>query len=148
MNKLFFFILIFLSLSFSASADDFTIVLNGETTTVTGSMSADGEYIITGSMTYKVTGKNEVILGDLNQDGSLNVMDVTALIDMIVPSNGGYSAIADMNKNSSLDVLDLTKLIDAVIGQIEEIIVLSYIVEEMPDEWIVGGQSYGRVDQG
>ena len=146
MSKLnYFFLFILLCMTMTASAEDFTVVLNGETTVVSGSLSSEGEYIITPSMTYKVTGRNEAILGDMNEDGMLNVMDVTTMIDLAVDK--GYATIADMNKDTNLNVLDVTSLIDAVITQNVEIIVLSYIVEEMPDEWIVGGNSYGRVEQ-
>ena len=54
-------------------------------------------------------------LGDLNNDGSVDVEDVTLLINLVL-GDGDYVAAGDMDENGTLDVEDVTALINAVIG--------------------------------
>ena len=57
------------------------------------------------------------IYGDVNDDGVINIQDVTALIDYLL---GGYSFIdhsaADMNGDHVINVTDLTMLIDWILA--------------------------------
>ena len=55
-------------------------------------------------------------VGDVNADGSVNVSDVTALVNQIIGS-GSYSAQAcDMNGDGEVNVSDVTALVNLIIN--------------------------------
>lgn len=59
-----------------------------------------------------------VLLGDVNKDGSVNISDVTRLIDYVL---GGQEdqfdrLAADMNQDNAINISDVTSLIDYVLG--------------------------------
>ena len=57
---------------------------------------------------------NDIVIGDVNDDGNVSIADVTALIDYLL--NGNASAIntdnADMNADDQISIADVTDLID------------------------------------
>lgn len=53
--------------------------------------------------------------GDLNDDGDVNVMDVTLLINMILGSEAKIS-LADLNDDNDVNVNDVTMLINRILG--------------------------------
>lgn len=53
-------------------------------------------------------------LGDVNYDGSINIVDVTALIDIILEE--GYEIAGDMDGDGTIGIADLTALIDVILG--------------------------------
>jgi uncharacterized protein YxeA len=58
------------------------------------------------------------LLGDVNGDGTVNVADITDLINAVL--NEDYSSIvfanADMDSNGSINVTDVTELINQVLN--------------------------------
>tara|TARA_Y100000590_G_C15695295_1_gene1004896 strand:- start:433 stop:1737 length:1305 start_codon:yes stop_codon:yes gene_type:complete len=52
--------------------------------------------------------------GDLNNDGSLNVLDVVLLINLILEN--GFNSDADINSDLSLNVLDVVLIINMILG--------------------------------
>ena len=54
------------------------------------------------------------IKGDVNGDGDVNVVDITALIDIIM--NDGTNNRADVNEDGHIDVVDITALIDIIMN--------------------------------
>ena len=54
------------------------------------------------------------IPGDVNQDGEVDVRDITALIDVIM--NSGTNPNADVNNDNDIDVRDITALIDIIMN--------------------------------
>ena len=61
------------------------------------------------------TDKNASLRGDVNGDGSVNISDVTALIDLLL--GGGISnPAADCNQDSSVNISDVTALIDYLLS--------------------------------
>ena len=54
-------------------------------------------------------------LGDVNGDGDVNVMDITALIDIIM-NDITDNPRADVNGDANIDVMDITALIDIIMG--------------------------------
>ena len=55
-------------------------------------------------------------VGDVNADGTVNVSDVTALVNQIIGS-GSYSAQAcDVNGDGEVNVTDVTTLINMILG--------------------------------
>ncbi|MBQ4139240.1 MAG: dockerin type I repeat-containing protein, partial [Muribaculaceae bacterium] len=54
--------------------------------------------------------------GDVNRDGSVNVSDVTALINMILGSIQKDEEVADVNEDTQVNVSDVTALINIILG--------------------------------
>lgn len=53
------------------------------------------------------------LLGDVNGDGYLDVMDIVIMVDSIL--NGEVIENSDMNGDSSLDILDIVQLVDIIL---------------------------------
>ena len=51
--------------------------------------------------------------GDMNADGSLNVLDVVALVNTVL--TGGDNCLGDMNADGNLNVLDVVALVNTVL---------------------------------
>ena len=54
------------------------------------------------------------IIGDLNQDGNLNILDITILINFILDNQ--YLSSADFNNDSGLNILDIVFLVDLILN--------------------------------
>ena len=57
------------------------------------------------------------VLGDLNLDGDINVLDVVSLINMILEVNDPNYSSGDMNSDGSLDVLDIVLIVNVIISR-------------------------------
>ena len=55
-----------------------------------------------------------VTLGDINSDGTLNVLDVVSLVNLVL--SGGWNLLADMNSDGTLNVLDIVLLVGIILG--------------------------------
>ena len=58
----------------------------------------------------------EAARGDVNQDGQVNISDVTSLIDLLLSSDGTTSETADVNLDGNVNISDVTALIDYLLG--------------------------------
>ena len=56
---------------------------------------------------------NEVNLGDLNGDDSIDILDIVLIVNLILEYE--YDIIADMNQDSSLNVLDVVALVQVIL---------------------------------
>lgn len=54
--------------------------------------------------------------GDVNQDGIVNIADVTALIDYLLGDTNAAPAEADVNQDGIVNIADVTALIDLLLG--------------------------------
>ena len=55
------------------------------------------------------------LLGDVNGDGVLNVLDVVSLVNIIL--NGDeYILSGDMNQDGTIDVLDIVTLVNTILN--------------------------------
>ena len=54
------------------------------------------------------------LLGDVNQDGAVNLLDVEPFIDLL--TSGGYQCEADVNEDGFVNLLDVEPFIDLVSG--------------------------------
>ena len=54
------------------------------------------------------------ILGDINGDEVLNVLDIVLMINMILSDE--YSVVADVNEDGSVDVLDVVLMVNILVG--------------------------------
>ncbi|MCR5643696.1 MAG: C10 family peptidase [Prevotella sp.] len=61
-----------------------------------------------------IVGIDMAPLGDLNDDGDIDVTDVVELIDMVL--SGSNSPIGDINGDGEVDVTDVVELIDIVLS--------------------------------
>lgn len=62
----------------------------------------------------------EVLAGDANLDGSVDVVDVTTVVDFILGKatpTDAQKANADVNNDGSVDVVDLTSIVDIILGK-------------------------------
>ena len=56
----------------------------------------------------------EIVLGDINADGSIDILDVVMIVGMIL--NGGYSLLCDMNYDGNMDVMDVVILVSSILN--------------------------------
>ena len=70
--------------------------------------------MIDGSAVYFMPAGVVATEGDVNGDGDVNVMDITALIDEIM--NDGTDPRADVNGDGEINVIDITALIDIIMN--------------------------------
>ena len=62
------------------------------------------------------TAKNASQRGDVNGDGSVNISDVTTLIDLLLGGGSISNPAADCNQDSSVNISDVTSLIDYLLS--------------------------------
>ena len=63
--------------------------------------------------------ENATLKGDVNQDGEVDVTDVTTLVDYILgknPSNCDVNA-CNVNEDATIDVGDVTSLVDIILNK-------------------------------
>ena len=53
-------------------------------------------------------------IGNLNDDESINILDVIILINLIL-SNESYNYLADINSDQALDILDIILLVNIIL---------------------------------
>ena len=63
-----------------------------------------------------VEGLTDELPGDVNDDGVLDIADVTTLIDLVLNGRQLYRAPADMDSDGSVDINDVTNLISIILG--------------------------------
>ena len=56
-----------------------------------------------------------MILGDLNEDGSINIQDVILAVNIIL-SSLEYNAAGDLNQDGVIDVLDIINIVNLILG--------------------------------
>lgn len=54
------------------------------------------------------------LLGDVNQDGQVNLLDVHPFVDLL--NSGGYQVEADINQDGVLNLLDVAPFVDLLVG--------------------------------
>ena len=59
---------------------------------------------------------HEYALGDVNHDNTVNISDVTALIDYLLGSGDACEICADVNQDQILNISDVTALIDKLLA--------------------------------
>tara|TARA_B100001029_G_scaffold171764_1_gene168864 strand:+ start:2175 stop:3176 length:1002 start_codon:yes stop_codon:yes gene_type:complete len=56
---------------------------------------------------------HNIILGDINQDGLLNIQDILLIINLIL--NNQQNNIADINSDETIDILDIIQIINIIL---------------------------------
>lgn len=54
--------------------------------------------------------------GDIDADGSVNISDVTALVNIILGDNESHQQNADVNDDAHVDISDVTELVNIILG--------------------------------
>ena len=54
--------------------------------------------------------------GDINGDGTINVTDVTALVNKILGSASYSDSVCDINGDGTVNVTDVTTLVNMILG--------------------------------
>jgi len=62
-------------------------------------------------------GYQDVAVGDVNEDGQVDIADVTALIDSILSGATANQSVADVNGDGQVDIADVTSLIDTILSK-------------------------------
>ena len=57
---------------------------------------------------------NTGMLGDLNQDEILNILDIIILVNIILEGDA-YQLQADMNEDGSVNILDIITLVNIIL---------------------------------
>ena len=57
----------------------------------------------------------EILLGDINNDGDINVLDVVTLVSSVLDANAEYNPAGDMNSDGELNVLDVVTLVSVIL---------------------------------
>jgi len=53
--------------------------------------------------------------GDVNQDGSVNILDVVMTVNIVLSDE--YDDLADLNNDGAVDILDIVQLVDLILNQ-------------------------------
>ena len=57
----------------------------------------------------------EGILGDSNNDGVINILDIVQTVGFIL--DGGYNSFSDVNNDGSINVLDIVQIVSIILNQ-------------------------------
>ena len=57
---------------------------------------------------------DDTLLGDINGDGELNVLDVVSMVSIILDT-GEYNQSGDLNQDGELNVLDVVVLVNIIL---------------------------------
>ncbi len=63
-----------------------------------------------------VEGLTDELPGDVNDDGIVDISDVTTMIDLVLNGSQLHRVPADMDNDSSVDINDITDLINLILG--------------------------------
>ena len=77
-------------------------------------ISSNSQSAVTIPVSLLVLDNND-LLGDVNGDGVLNVLDVVSLVNIIL-NNDDYILAGDMNQDGALDVLDIVTLVNIILS--------------------------------
>ena len=68
-----------------------------------------------GIISFTVLENGSLLIGDVNDDGLIDIDDVTALIDMLLNGEASQSEVADVDGNGQINIHDVTALIDYIL---------------------------------
>ena len=56
------------------------------------------------------------LVGDVNQDSSINVTDVVLLISLILSQDSNFDTCNDLNNDNQINISDIVSLVNMIIG--------------------------------
>ena len=79
---------------------------------VSGDLQNATCYLITATATSP-----SILMGDVNDDGVIDIVDVTALLDYLLGGNTAINELAaDLDENNEIGITDVTILIDKLLS--------------------------------
>ena len=63
---------------------------------------------------FQMSGEGFAILGDINSDGTLNILDIVALIGYVF--NDNENPDADLNGDGTVNIVDVVMLVNLVLN--------------------------------
>ena len=119
---------VFASTTVPTVEDDYTnyVLTNGTFTKSNGmsELEANSAYLqfpnkllSSSSQILSVSFVDDVLPGDVNGDGRVNVADIVALNKLIKSSTGSYSAAADLNNDGKVNYADVSILVQMIMGR-------------------------------
>jgi hypothetical protein len=69
---------------------------------------------IAGYYSFDAVGGTVYDDGDLNMDGTINILDVVSLVNVVL--NGEQNNMADLNNDGIINILDIILLVNIVLG--------------------------------
>ena len=70
--------------------------------------------VIARAQKYGLDYFDDNLLGDINDDGILNILDIVALVNLVLA--GEYDPMGDMNDDETLNILDIVTLANIVLS--------------------------------
>ena len=55
------------------------------------------------------------MIGDINGDGTVNILDIVEVVNIVL--SGNYQLTADVNSDGSLDILDIILIVTIIQGE-------------------------------
>ena len=75
-----------------------------------GTESSGGNFTVTGGY----AGNPDILLGDVNGDGVVNLLDVAPFVEAV--TSGMYIPAADVNQDGAVDLLDVAPFVELLSG--------------------------------
>ena len=63
----------------------------------------------------ELLGNNSNLIGDVNQDGIVNVLDIILTVNIVL-GNSEFSSNADINQDNLINVLDIVSLVNIILS--------------------------------
>ena len=70
--------------------------------------------VIARAQKYGLDYFDDSLLGDINDDGILNILDIVALVNLVLAAE--YNPMGDMNSDETLNILDIVTLANLVLS--------------------------------
>lgn len=68
-------------------------------------------------LSYQEEWGPEIVVGDVNLDGEINIADVNSVIDIILTPQGDLLPEADVNEDGEINIADVNMIIDMILTQ-------------------------------
>ena len=60
---------------------------------------------------------NTGLIGDINEDGIINVLDIILSVNIVLGSSD-YNSSADLNQDGIINILDIVSLVNIILGTV------------------------------
>ena len=89
----------------------------GHTPFISSSYYMDITIDFTKSFMYDLVCSSDLILGDINSDGEINILDVVILVNIIISEDFSDQnlLVADLNSDGTINILDVVLLVNLVL---------------------------------
>ena len=81
---------------------------------LTNSNNYDGMIQIESAILGFAEETNFIIIGDINSDGIINILDIVQIVNLVLTSE--YNETADLNSDGVVDVLDIVQIVNIILS--------------------------------